>query len=66
MKLHDSILDELRARTEGLSKDKVTTFAIINDLKDVYTSIIKDGRVTRDTYLSLASMLLYVGFLMEE
>ena len=66
MKLHDSILDELRARTENLSKNEVTTFAIINDLKDIYTSIINDGRVTSDTYLSLASMLLYIGFLMEE
>ena len=66
MKLHDSILDELRARTENLSKNEVTTFAIINDLKDIYTSIIKDCRVTSDTYLSLASMLLYIGFLMEE
>lgn len=66
MKLHDSILEELRTKTENLSKDKVTTFAILNDMKDIYISIIKDGRVTQDTYLSLASMLLYVGFLMEE
>ena len=42
MKLHDSILEELKARTENFSKDEVTTFAIINDLKDIYTSIIKE------------------------
>lgn len=66
MKLHDSILEELRRRAEGYSKDNVSSYAIINDLKDAYIMIIKDGYAKEETYLQIASMLLYVGFLMEE
>lgn len=66
MKLHDSILEELGRRVNRLSEDKVTTYTLINELKDTYISIIKNGYVSEDTYLRLASMLLYVGFLVEE
>lgn len=66
MKLSDSVLEDLRRRAEGYSKDNVSSYALINDLKDAYIAIIKDGYTKEDTFLQIASMLLYVGFLMDE
>ena len=66
MKLDDSILERLNNEIEALSVNNVTMYSIINNLKDVYVTIVEDGYVSEDTYLKLASYVLYTGFLMED
>lgn len=66
MKLEDSILDKLIDRIEDLDAESVTMFSVINKLKDMYIDIIQNGYVSDETYLDLAAVVLYSGFVMED
>ena len=66
MKLDDSILNKLTERVELLDAESVTTFSVINKLKDMYIDIIQNGYVSDETYLDLAAVVLYSGFVMED
>ena len=66
MKLNDSILNRLTERIETLDSENGTMFSVINKLKDMYVDIIKDGYVSSDTYIDLAAIVLYSGFVMED
>lgn len=66
MKLNDSILNRLTERIETLDAENGTMFSVINKLKDMYVDIIKNGYVSDETYLDLAAIVLYSGFVMEE
>ena len=66
MKLDDSVLKRLVARIESLDKDNITMFAVLNELKDMYIDLIKKGNVSEDTFIELASYILYFGFVTEE
>lgn len=66
MSLDRSILEKVSERVDTLEKDKVTMYALINNLKDVYFDIIEDGYVSDDTYIDLASFVLYAGFIVED
>ena len=66
MKLDDSILNKLTTRIEEFDMEGVTMFSIINKLKDMYIDIIQDGYVSEETYLDLAAVVLYSGFMMED
>ena len=66
MKLEDSILDKLIERIEDLDAESVTMFSVINKLKDMYIDIIQNGYVSDETYLDLAAVVLYSGFVMED
>ena len=66
MKLEDSILNELTERVETMDKENVTMFSVINKLKDMYIDIIQNGYVSDETYLDLAAVVLYSGFVMED
>ena len=66
MKLNDSILNRLTERIETLDSENGTMFSVINKLKDMYVDIIKDGYVSDETYLDLAAIVLYSGFVMED
>lgn len=66
MKLEDSILNKLTERVESMDKENVTMFSVINKLKDMYIDIIQNGYVSESTYLDLAAVVLYTGFVMED
>ena len=66
MKLEDSILNELTERVEMMDKENVTMFSVVNKLKDMYIDIIQNGYVSESTYLDLAAVVLYTGFVMED
>lgn len=66
MKLEDSILNELTERVETMDKENVTMFSVINKLKDMYIDIIQNGYVSESTYLDLAAVVLYTGFVVED
>lgn len=66
MKLNDSILNRLTERIETLDSENGTMFSVINKLKDMYVDIIKNGYVSDETYLDLAAIVLYSGFVMED
>lgn len=65
MKLDDSILNKLTERLEFLENENITMFSLINKLKDMYIDIIQNGYVSDETYLDLAAVVLYTGFVME-
>ena len=66
MKLDDSILNKLATRVEEFDTEGVTMFSVINKLKDMYIDIIQNGYVSDETYLDIAAVVLYSGFVMED
>lgn len=66
MKLENSVLEKLTTKLESLEKDSTTMFAVINELKDMYIDLIKKGNVTENTFIDLASYILYFGFMTED
>lgn len=63
---YNSILEKLDERICKLEDTQVSMYAVFNRLKDIYIDVIKDGYVSEDIYLDLASFVIYAGLLMEE
>ena len=63
---YNSILEKLDERICKLEDKQVSMYAVFNRLKDIYIDVIKDGYVSEDIYLDLASFVIYAGLLMEE
>jgi hypothetical protein len=66
MRLDNSVIERLNARIDSLDRLDVSGYALINKLKDLYVNIVKNGIMSEDVYLDVASFVLYAGFILDE
>lgn len=66
MKIEYSILNRLSKKVESIDDEKITPYSIINEIKDIYMSFVKNGYIDEDEYIKLAAYILYAGFVMEK